>query len=362
MRDQGLKSMMTDMKRIKVGMVLVAMTFAAGCGGDQEAVEATPTREAIKATNVAAMTAKPDSLTQVSRYPASVEAWRDVQLSFLESGPVRKILFDLGDTVKKGQVLATLHTSLLNAALIEAEAGAKFHQYNHEKSKQLFADGTISERDLFQSEYDFKRAESNLATIKQRLTNSTLLAPFDGMVAGRQIEVGHLVGPSQAAMQLVQWDRVKMRAWVSESEVSDFEPGREVDVKIDALVDRVFKGEVGRVGPAADVKRRVFPIEVHIDNSGGDIRPGMVGKLIIKRRVFDDVVVIPREAVVERETGPVAFVIDGDIVNARPLTLGASQGNRVIALSGIRIGDRVVVSGGRDLIDGERVVIKETRG
>jgi membrane fusion protein (multidrug efflux system) len=266
----------------------------------------------------------------------------------------------LGDIVERGQVLATLHTSLLDAALIEAEAGAKFQRYNHRKSKQLFADGTISERDLFQAEYDFKRAESNLTTVTQRLTNSTLQAPFSGTIAGREIEVGRLVGPSQPAIHLVQWDKVKMRAWISESEVADFVPGREVDAHVDAVRDKVFTGSVGRVGPSADAKRRVFPIEVHIDNENGDLRPGMVGKLTIRRRTFENVVVIPREAVVERETGPGAFVVDGDRVAYRSLELGEGQGNRVIALSGLKSGERVIVSGGRDLINGDRVLVKET--
>ncbi len=333
-----------------------------GCGGDQDVVEATPSdMSAIKATNVAAMIAKPDSLTQVSRYPASVEAWRDVQLSFLESGPVLTILVDLGDIVEKGQVLATLHTSLLDAALIEAKAGAKFSRYNYQKSEQLYEEGTISERDLLQSEYDRKRAESNLATIEQRLINSTLLAPFSGTIAGRNIEVGHLVGPSQSAIQLVQWGRVKMRAWVSESEVADFARGREVDVRLDALPGNTYSGEVGRIGPAGDAKRRVFPIEVHIDNANGEIRPGMMGKLVIRRRTHENAIVIPREALVERETGPVAFVIDGDIVSSRPVTVGPGQGNRVIAMAGLRAGERVVVAGARDLIDGERVIVKEIR-
>ena len=131
MEDRGSKSRSVRSKNWRqrhvgpmrwVFAVMIGTMALAGCGGEQDAAEATPTREAIKATNVAAMKVQPDSLTQVSRYPASVEAWRDVQVSFLESGPVSRILVDLGDRVQKGQLLATLHTSLLDAALIEAEA------------------------------------------------------------------------------------------------------------------------------------------------------------------------------------------------------------------------------------------------
>lgn len=346
-----------------MGVVIFCVGMLAGCGGKEgvEATTAAPAQEAVKATNVAVLDVRPDTLTQLSRYPASVEAWRDAQLSFLESGPVAKVNVDLGDRVERGQVLATLHTSLLDAALIEAEAGAKFHRYNFEKSKQLFADGTISERDMFQAEYDFKRAESNLATVKQRLQNSTLIAPFDGVVAGRAIEVGNLVGPSQPAMHLVQWDRVKMRAWVSESEISDFSVGTGVTVRLDAVPGRTFDGRVGRIGPAADTKRRVFPMEIHISNEKGEVRPGMVGRVVIRRRTFTDAVVIPREAIVSRESGPVAFVVNGETVASRALSLGPSEGNRVIASSGLSFGDRLVVAGARDLIDGERVVVREDR-
>ena len=348
------------MNKLARTIVVAAALAVPACGGE-EAVDATAAPERVeKATNVVAMQVRPDTLTQLSRYPASVEAWRDVQLCFLESGPVLKILVDLGDSVEKGQLLATLHTSLLDAALIEAKAGAKFHQYNHKQSKQLFADGTISERDFFQSEYDAKRAESNLATIRQRIANSTLRAPFSGTVAARAIEVGHLVSPSHPAIQLVQWDRVKMRAWVSESEVTDFAAGRSVGVYLDAI-GHTYKGTVGRVGPAADPKRRVFPIEVYIDNPDRTIRPGMMGKLEIQRRTYENVVVIPREAIVQRETGPIAFVIESDAVVSRSLTLGAGQGNRVVATAGLMPGDRLVISGGRDLIDGERVIVREMR-
>ena len=213
------------MNKLSMTIAMAAALAVPACGGE-DAVDTTAAPQRVeKATNVVAMQMRLDTLTQVSRYPASVEAWRDVQLSFLESGPVLKILVDLGDSVEKGQLLATLHTSLLDVALTEAEAGAKFHRYDHKQSKQLFDDGTISERDFFQSEYDMKRAESNLATIRQRIKNSTLRAPFSGTVAARAIEVGHLVTPSHPAIQMVQWDRVKMRAWVSESEVPDFAAG-----------------------------------------------------------------------------------------------------------------------------------------
>ena len=104
--------------------------------------------------------------------------------------------------------------------------------------------------------------------------------------------------------------------------------------------------------------RGFFPIEVHLPNPTGHIRPGMIGTLKAVRRTHRQVVVIPREAIIERETGPVAFVVKGNTALLRPLSLGPSEAERVVVQKGLAFGDQIIVKGGRDLIDGDRVAIK----
>ncbi len=339
-------------------VVTVCLGLTFGCGGEgAETGAATPDVEERR-TNVAVIVVRPDTMTQIGRYPASVEAWRDVQLTFLEAGSVAEIRRALGDSVQRGDLIATLHTHLLNASLIEAQVGAKFHRYNFEKSRQLFEDGTISEQDLYSAEYDERKAASTLATVRQRLRNSTLLAPFSGIVAGRWIEVGDLAQPGQPAIRLVQTDTVRMTGWLPEGDIGDYAVGREVEVQIDALGVRPFAGQVDRVGPAAQTDRRVFPLEVRIVNRNGELKPGMAGKLRARRRHLSNVLVIPRDALVERETGPVVFVVSDSRVSLREVALGPSEGNRVVARAGLEPGDTLVVAGGRDLIAGEAVTIR----
>ena len=103
-------------------------------------------------------------------------------------------------------------------------------------------------------------------------------------------------------------------------------------------------------------------IEVHLSNADGRIRPGMIGKLRAARKTYRHIAVIPREAVLERETGPVTFVNEEGAARLRPLTLGASEGGRVVVLKGLEFGDRVILRGGRDLIDGDAVTVTEAIG
>ena len=84
----------------------------------------------------------------------------------------------------------------------------------------------------------------------------------------------------------------------------------------------------------------------------------MIGTLKAVRRIHRQVVVIPREAIIERETGPVAFVVKGGRAFMRPLSLGPSEAERVVVQKGLSSGDQIIVKGGRDLIDGDRVAIK----
>lgn len=326
-----------------------------GCGEDSAAQ-----RDAIveRATNVSTWSIKPDSLVQYSRLSAAVNAWRDVTLSVLESGVVIAIHKEVGDGVERGEVLAQLDLELLEAAFIEAEANLKFQTYNYDRSRKLFAEGSISERAHFAAEYDFHRAKSAAQTLAHRIAYGRVRAPFSGQIAKRYIAQGQRIAQGEAAFRLVQTDSLRVAAWVAESEIVDFGKGNRVTLVLDALPHETFAGAIAQVGPAAEPAQRVFPIEVYLPNPTGRIRPGMIGTLKAVRRVHRNVVVIPREAVLERETGPVAFVVDGNTARLRPLGLGAAEADRVVVHRGLSFGDQLVVKGGRDLIDADRVIIK----
>ncbi len=326
-----------------------------GCGEDSAAQ-----RNGIveRATNVSTLAIKPDSLVQYSRLSATVNAWRDVTLSVLESGVVIAIHKEVGDGVTRGDVLAQLDLELLEAAFIEAEANLKFQTYNYDRSLKLFSEGSISERAHFAAEYDFHRAKSAAQTLAHRIAYGRVRAPFSGQIAKRYIAQGQRIAQGGAAFRLVQTDSLRVAAWVAESEIVDFGKGSRVTLGLDALPRETFAGAIAQVGPAAEPAQRVFPIEVHLPNPTGRIRPGMIGTLKAVRRIYREVIVIPREAVLERETGPVAFVVDGNTARLRPLELGAAEADRVVVQRGLSFGDQLVVKGGRDLIDGDHVIVK----
>ena len=342
-----------NLYRLLIPCLLVAIHL--GCGDESSAEKEMPL---YRTTNVSTFELKPDSLIQYSRLSATIQAWRDVTISALEAGEVIRTYKDVGDYAKRGENLAQLNMELLQAALIEAEADLKFQTYNYERSKQLFSEGSISEQAHFAAEYDFQKAQSTAQTLKHRLSYGRIQAPFSGHIAKRYLSEGQYIARGGATFRIVQTDSMRVGAWVAESEIIDFAKGNLVSLVLDALPHQTYEGTIAHVGPAADTDQRVFPIEVHLPNPTGHIRPGMIGTMKALRRTYRQVVVIPREAVIERETGPVAFVVKDNRAFLRPLSLGPSEAERVVVQKGLSFGDRIIVKGGRDLIDGDLVAIK----
>ena len=343
-------------------IICIVALIVQNCNGEsssQDISEQTKT-SVQRTTNVSTFILQPTSLIQYSRLSATVNAWRDVTISSLEPGVVKHVYKDVSHTVKRGDHLALLNLELLQAASIEAEAQLKFQTYNYERSQKLFDEGSISEQTHFATEYDYNRAKSTAQMLKHRLAYGHIRAPFSGHIATRHITMGQLVAQGGPTFRIVQTDSLRIKAWVAENEVIDFQKGNALTFTLDALPKQIFSGTIAFIGPAADANRRVFPIEVHFANPNYAIRPGMIGTLKAVRQTYNNVLVIPREAILERETGPVTFIVINDTAHLRALVLGPSEADRTVVKQGLSIGDQVILKGGRDLIDGDRVTITQT--
>ncbi len=126
-------------------------------------------------------------------------------------------------------------------------------------------------------------------------------------------------------------------------------------LRVDAYPGREFEGRIHFVGPAANRKNRTFPAEVAVGNRSGELRPGMIAPVSLVKRRYEGVVVVPRDALLDREDGSVAFVAEDSRANIRPVVLGPSEGDRIVVLEGLAIGERLVVAGHRNLVDGQPV-------
>jgi membrane fusion protein (multidrug efflux system) len=356
------------MKRRLERTILVAATVLAslaalpGCGsGEARSEAAVPDVETQKApaATVEVMELEPQSLVERVELSGELEPWVHVSVSAELGGTVELVSFREGQHVRKGRVLARVGTDLFDAALAEARARLEGAQAIHEKSEELFKREHLPRQELIAATSALHAAQAQVRQAELRLERSVIEAPISGVALSREIEPGEVVSPGAAITEIYRVDRLKAVAGVPENDIAAFRVGGEATIEVDAFPGRIFEGRIHLIGPAARGPSRTFPTEVAIDNPNGELKPGMIARVALVKRKLDGVIVLERDVLQDRDAGPVAIVAMGDVASVRELTLGASEGNRVVVEKGLEPGELLVVTGQRGLIDGQPIEVVE---
>ncbi len=304
------------------------------------------------------------------RYSATVEPDAQVAVAFRVSGYVETVAVEEGDRVAKGTVLARIRRGdyaekLGQATASQAEAEAALAQAKSDlaRAKELYAanaltkpelDGAIAAVDVNQARVSRGRAAAGEAGLA--LSDTTLIAPIDGVILRRNIERGDLGTPGTVAFVLADTRTVKVMFGAPDMMIGALRTGQSIDVTTESIPDRTFKGTVARIAPAADRKTRSFDVELHIDNASDELKPGMVASLEIEKGA-SALLAIPLDAVVRPKSGEgyAVFVVEDGKAKSRSVTLGDPMGNLVALSGGLRSGEQVIVSGPALLVDGQAV-------
>lgn len=352
--------------------------------------------------------------TQGQRFSASILPNRQVNLAFRVSGYVESIYqirdtdgknhsVDIGDTVKEGTVLAQVRLKdyefqasqaegqvnqaretgqTARAQLAQAEAAAVKAQEDFGRADALFKKNSLtkSDYDSAKANLDSTRAQvegarsqvqasagavntaqAALQTATLALHDTSLTAPFTGVVVQRSVEIGTLAGPSIAAFVLADVSSVKAAFGVSDIVVAHLKNGSKLSIYTEAFPSRQFQGFVSAIGAVADSTTRSFQVEVTIPNERAMLRPGMIASLDAGGPGGEahPVAVAPLDAIVRAADSSSQFavvVVDGGVARRRPVTLGTTYGDR-IAVTGVEPGEKVVTSGATFVSDGDLVKV-----
>ena len=288
-------------------------------------------------------------------------------------GYLDAVLVDRGDRVTRGQLLALVRPSDLpdqlaaaRSSLAQAQSSAALARTNYERAKQLAPEAVVSQQELQQAQSQYATAEAaqqaaqaQIAAVAVRLGETRIASPLTGVVVQRRLDPGTLVGPpgGGAIVTVARVDTLRMFITVNEHELAGVAVGKSAHVEVDALPGRTFSGKVVRLAPTLDPATRTLDAEVQLDNSKGELYPGMYGRGAIVVDTHPGVPVVPVGAVVLSNKQAYAFAIDagGDVVHRRALTLGVDGGEWFEVKAGLRPGDEVVVAGAESIADGMKV-------
>jgi RND family efflux transporter MFP subunit len=283
---------------------------------------------------------------------------RGTDVSAEEAGTVYAIPHDKGDRVARGDVLVELDRRLLAAEMAAARDDLALRAHTAENTVALFEAGKVSETEKLSAEAARSQAEAAHRIATLRWERAAVKAPFAGVVTDRYAEPGQLVAPGMPVARVIDPYVLKLAGTVSEREVAWLSEGATATVVLEGMNGRVA-GEVAWVGFEADPVSGKFKVEVHVDNADLALRAGVVARARIHKLTHENALAVPRDAVMHTGEGVAVYVIEGDRAALRRISLGPDQGLMVVVADGLRAGERVVVRGHRDLVDGALVSVTE---
>ena len=284
-----------------------------------------------------------------------------------------------GDRVSRGAVLVRIRSSEYEDKVRQAasQAGAAeavatkakldfdraTHLYDSESLTKPDYDAARAQYDASQEQLKSARALTSEAQIALR--DTSLIAPFDGDVVKKTVELGGFVGPGVPTLALAKTDTVKIVVGVPDTVVRSIKVGQPVDVAIDAFPKRTFHARISRMSSAADTVTRNFEVEVAIPNRDHLLRVGMIGSLQFASAdgaSRASALVVPLSAVVQAKDGKYGvFVVSdsssGEVARLHAVNIGAVTGTEISIVDGLETGDRIITTGANLLKDGQRVEV-----
>ena len=276
---------------------------------------------------------------------APIESFAEADVIAKVEGEVREILFEEGDEVTAGQVLARLDGDRLRLELNESRARLDKMKRDFERNQELREKGLLSEGDYEKLRYDLEALEASFKLASLELDYTQIRAPIDGVVSERYIKVGTTIRVGDPAFRVTSFDPLVAYLHVPEREYRQIRAGQPVAIEIDALAGERIVAAVTRISPIVDPETGTFKITIEIRDEERRIKPGMFGRVNIVYDHHEDVLQIPRGAIVEYRGEQTVFVVEDGKATRRSVQTGYGNNGMVEITDGLLETDEVITVG-----------------
>lgn len=330
---------------------LILPLVVAGCGREPEAVKL-PAPPELK---TAVVERRAVDLSYSA--DAVVEAVRQSTVAAQISGRIVDIRFDVGDHVKKGEVIVRIDERAASQAVAaseaqvrEAQAALRNARSDYERARQLFEQKFISQASLDKAEAGYKTAQARVSALlagagqaQTERSFATIVAPYSGVVSARHVELGEMASPGKPLMTGFDPSSLRVVATVPQAEVAPIQASGKARIEIPSLKKWIDATRM-TVVPSADPRTHTVRIRLELPSEGAGVFPGVFARahFLVGRAAR---LLVPREAVIQRSEVTGVYVVDE---NGRPwlrqIRLGTASDERAVeVLSGLRPGERVAL-------------------
>lgn len=331
-------------------------------------------RNAVRSVNFA--TAKPGEAKRSLALPGTLRGQTEAALYARTNGYLKSWCKDIGDRVKKGEVLAVIDVPETDQELLQARAAREqvkarlgLAETSLVRWQGLRLQDAVSQQELDeraaalrQAQADLSAADANVKRLEQLQSFRHIVAPFNGVVVRRNVEIGALIssgnnGNSRELFHLAQTDPLRVSVAVPQNVASDVHIGQEVNIKLVEKPGAPIKGKVARTAGAVDPDTRSMTVEIELPNPEGKLLPGGYVEVGINLNAPVRTLIVPASALQFRQDGPRLVLVGADNrISLRPVKIGRDLGKGVEVVSGLGPADRYVLNPPDSIEAGEAVV------
>jgi len=295
--------------------------------------------------------------------PATLRGINEAQIHSRVTGYVKQWFKDIGDTVKQGETLATIDIPEINRQVEEAAANFKLAKTVYDRWKRLRTEDAVSQQEMDEKTGLYRQSEAVLNRLRQLQSFGNVVAPFEGRITRRNINLGDLVnsgnvGSAQAMFNMARTDRLSAYIYLPQDRASQVKVGDEVAVYQTNAPEKIIKGRIARTAGAIDTNTRTMQIDVEIPNENNALLPGAYVEVAMQIAIGDSLIV-PTNTLIFGSGGPFIAVVKDGRVEKKKVSLGIDFGTQVEIRSGLSRDDQMILNPMDSLVTGQLVKAQE---
>ncbi|MBN1352664.1 efflux RND transporter periplasmic adaptor subunit [candidate division KSB1 bacterium] len=359
---------------IMISLAAFIISCSQSGSSSQEQVPAIPVE--VKAVELG-------NVIQSLNYSGDIEAEFDVKVFSKIPDRIEKLYVDTGDEISKGAPIAKVLAITIEQSVRQAQASlsaAKAQEANlrveYDRAKRLFAENAMSKQqfDAVETQYEavtaqVQQVEAALAGARSTLDDATITAPISGIIGKRYYDTGDMAAPTMPVVSIVQMDRVKIHFDATEEDLGKLALNQKTAIRVKSFPNVVFEGKVSKISPILDPVTRMAEIEVLVNNAEHKLKPGMYARVEVTTGIIQNTIVVPRHATIENTTmnrvngkdevakNYYVYVVSGERAEQRLLKVQYVNQVHIAVVSGVSVGEKLVITGQNNLRDSSLVAI-----
>jgi membrane fusion protein (multidrug efflux system) len=313
-------------------------------------------------------------VAKVSTWQPTVEAVGNLRaskgtnLAAEVGGLVTAIHFDSGKVVKAGQLILELNAVPLQAQLEQMRAASRLAKQNFDRDLAQLKIQAVSQAAVDLAASNLKSALAQVSMQEGLIAQKSIRAPFAGRLGIRQVDLGQYLAAGTTLVNLQKLDPMYLDFAVPQAQIDLVRVGDSVDVQVNSFPEKIFKGTISAIESQVDIPTRNLKVRASIPNASGELLSGLFATVRVKRGGEKQHITLPNSAISYNPFGSTVFVGKGEgatadgklVVEQRFVTTGATRGDQVAVLTGLKVDEVVVSSGQLKLRNGTPVVVNNS--